>query len=110
MVVSNMMYATKIDLFEKFTTDFLRSTDQTLNWFPQLTSDLRECGTLRNKVVHANWMYTNDDGYTQVKIRVGKQGLEHELTQFTKDSMDKIVAKIDATRTQLDYFSVEYLP
>lgn len=110
MVVSNMMYATKIDLFEKFTTEFLRSIDRPLDWFPQLMSDLRECGTLRNKVVHANWMYTNDDGYTQVKIKVGKQGLEHELTQFTKESMDQIVAKIDATRTQLDYLSVEFLP
>jgi hypothetical protein len=110
MVVSNMMYATKIDLFEKFTADLLRSKDQTLDWFPQLMSDLRECGTLRNKVVHANWMYTNDDGYTQVKIRFGKQGLEHELTQFTTESMDLIVAKIEATRTQLDYLSVEFLP
>ena len=62
MVVSNMMYATKIDLFEKFTADFLRSINQPLDWFSQLMSDLRECGTLRNKVVHANWMYTNDDG------------------------------------------------
>ena len=55
-------------------------------------------------------MYTNDDGYTQVKIKIGKQGLEHELTQFTQESMDQIVTKIDATRTQLDYLSMEFLP
>jgi hypothetical protein len=109
MVVSNMMYATKIELFERFTADLLRSTGQTLDWFPQLLSDLRECGTLRNKIVHANWMYTDNDGYTQVKIKVGKQGLEHELTQFTKDSMDQIIAKIDSARTQLDYLSMECL-
>jgi hypothetical protein len=41
---------------------------------------------------------------------VGKQGLEHELTQFTKESMDQIIAKIEATRTQLDYLSMEFLP
>lgn len=42
MVLSNMMYATKIDLFEKFSGDFLRSGNQTLDWFPQLMSDLRD--------------------------------------------------------------------
>jgi hypothetical protein len=110
MVVSNMMYATKVDLFEKFTTDFLRSRDQPIEWFPQLMSDLRECGTLRNKVVHANWLYTDDDGYTQVKIRVGKQGLEHELTQFTKEAMNLIIGKIEAARDRLDYFNMEFLP
>lgn len=109
MVVSNMMYTTKIDLFERFTTDFLRVTDLSVDWFPRLMSDLRECGTLRNKVVHANWMYTNDDGYTQVKIRFGKQGLEHELTQFTKESMDMIIAKIESIRADLDYLSMEVL-
>ena len=109
MVVSNMMYATKIDLFEKFTADQLRSKGQSLEWFPKLMSDLRECGTLRNKVVHSNWMYTDTDGYTQVKIKVGKQGLEHELTQFTKEAMKLIVGKIEATRSQLDYLDMEFL-
>lgn len=110
MVVSSMMYATKIDLFEKFTADFLRSSNQPLEWFPQLMSDLRECGTLRNKVVHANWLYTDDDGYTQVKIKFGKQGLEHELTQFTRESMNSIVAKIEGARTDLDYLDTKFLP
>ncbi len=32
MVVSNMMYTTKIDLFEKFTTDFFRATDRFVDW------------------------------------------------------------------------------
>ncbi len=109
MIVSNMIYATKIDLFEKFTLEFLRYTDHSLDWFPQLMSNLRECGALRNKVVHANWMYTNNDGYTQVKIRFGERGLEHEVTQFTKESMRKIVAKIEEARSQLDYLITEYL-
>lgn len=110
MVVSNMMFATKVDLLEKFIADLFRDIGQSLDWFPQLMSDLRECGTLRNKVVHANWMYTDGDGYTQVKIKISKQGLEHELTQFTKDAMDLIVAKIDATRAQLDNLVMEFLP
>ena len=110
MVVSNMMFATKVDLLERFMTDLFRDIDKSFDFFPQLMSDLRECGALRNKVVHANWMYTDDDGYTQVKIKIGKQGLEHELTQFTKDSMDRIVAKIDTSRAELDYRVIDFLP
>ena len=64
LVVGNMMYATKLDLFERFASDFFCERDDQPNWFSSLISDLRECGSLRNKVVHANWMHTNEDGYT----------------------------------------------
>lgn len=109
LVVGNMMYATKLDLFERFTSDFFRERGDQPAWLPTLLSDLRECGSLRNKVVHANWMHTNDEGYTQVKIKFSKRGLEHELVQFSKDSLDLIIEKIDATRCQLDYLSMEFL-
>ncbi|MNV53916.1 hypothetical protein D3C71_1460810 [compost metagenome] len=104
------MYATKLDLFDRFTTDFLRSAANEPVWLPKLMSDLRECGTLRNKVVHANWMYTNSEGYTQVKIKVGKRGLEHELTQFTAEALQLIIQKIQSTRELLDYLNMEFLP
>lgn len=110
LVVANMMYATKLDLFERFATDFLRATDNEPEWFPKFISELRECGTLRNKVVHASWMYTNSEGYTQVKIKVGKRGLEHELTQFTAESLQLIIKKIQSTRDQLDYLNMDFLP
>ncbi|NVN61925.1 hypothetical protein FGL97_01500 [Pseudomonas putida] len=109
LVVGNMMYATKLDLFERFTSDYFRERGDQPAWLPTLLSDLRECGSLRNKVVHANWMHTNDKGYTQVKIKFSKRGLEIELVQFSKDSLDLIIEKIDATRGQLDYLSMEFL-
>lgn len=109
LVVGNMMYATKLELFERLTSDFFRAVGDQPTWFSQLLSDLRECGSLRNKVVHANWMYTNEEGYTQVKIKFGKRGLEHELVQFTKESLGLIIGKIEAARGQLDYLSMELL-
>ncbi|SDS73155.1 hypothetical protein SAMN05216496_2273 [Pseudomonas sp. Z003-0.4C(8344-21)] len=109
LVVGNMMYATKLDLFERFTSDVFRGIGDQPVWFSQLLSDLRECGSLRNKVVHANWMHTNEDGYTQVKIKFSKRGLEHELVQFSKDSLELIIGKIEAARDQLDYLNVEFL-
>lgn len=110
LVVGSMMYATKLDLFERFSSEFFRDVGDQPECFSQLLSVLRECGSLRNKVVHANWMYTNDDGYTQVKIKFGKRGLEHELVQFTKESLEIIIRKIEAAREQLDYIIMEYLP
>lgn len=110
LVVGSMMYATKLDMFERFASDFFRSVGDQPACFTRLLSDLRECGSLRNKVVHANWMYTNDDGYTQVKIKITKRGLEHELVQFTKDSLELIIGKIEAARDQLDYLNIEFLP
>jgi hypothetical protein len=110
LVVGNMMYATKLDMFERFASDFFRAVGDQPACFTQFLSDLRECGSLRNKVVHANWMYTNDDGYTQVKIKITKRGLEHELVQFTKDSLELIIGKIEAARDQLDYLNIEFLP
>jgi len=109
LVVANMMYATKLDLFERFTSEFLRDKGDQPVWLSQLLSDLRECGSLRNKVVHANWMHTDEDGYTQVKIKFSKRGLEHELVQFSKSSLELIIDKIEATRNQLDYLSMEFL-
>jgi hypothetical protein len=110
LVVANMMYATKLDLFERFANDFLRASANAPEWFPKVISELRECGTLRNKVVHANWMYTDSDGYTQVKIKVSKRGLEHELTQFTAESLQRIIQKIQTVREQLDHLNMVYLP
>jgi len=38
-------------------------------------------------------MYTYEEGYTQVKIKFSKRGLEHELVQFSKDSLELIIDK-----------------
>ncbi|MNH22880.1 hypothetical protein D3C79_827540 [compost metagenome] len=83
--------------------------DDQPTWLSSLISDLWECGSLRNKVVHANWMHTNEEGYTQVKIKFSKRGLEHELVQFSIDSLELIIDKIEVTRGQLDYLTTEFL-
>ena len=108
MVLSNMMYSAKVDLFGKFASDSLLSRGLELEWFPKLLSDLKECGALRNKVVHANWMYTNKEGYTHIKIKVGKRGLEHELCQLDERAMEHVLEKIYEARDWLDYYIIEY--
>ncbi|WP_199483670.1 hypothetical protein [Vibrio owensii] len=106
-VLHSMMYSTKVDLFKKFSDDLMRNFELEIEYYKSLLSELKECGVLRNKVVHANWEYTDDDGYTQVKYKVGNDGLEHELCQFSVDSLSKIVEKIYDTRNKLSDFEVE---
>jgi hypothetical protein len=107
LVLHSMMYSTKVDLYKKFNDDFIRNFDWEFPEYKELISSLKECGVLRNKVVHANWEYTDEEGYTQVKFKVGEDGLEHELCQFTEESLEKIVDKINETRHALSDFDEE---
>lgn len=107
LVLHSMMYSTKVDLFKKFNDDFIRGFGWDIKEYKPLISSLKECGVLRNKVVHANWEYTDEDGYTQVKFKVGNDGLEHELCQFSVESLDAIVDQIYQTRHALSDFDEE---
>lgn len=108
LVLQNTMYRTKVELYERFTAEHIRVLNMRLNGFVELIEDLKECGTLRNRVVHANWQYTDAEGFTQVRIRVGKQGLEHELWQFSIESMWQVLEKIQKTRLKLEEFDEEF--
>lgn len=107
LVLHSMMYSTKVDLYKKFNDDFIRAFEWDFPEYKGLISALKECGVLRNKVVHANWEYTDEEGYTQVKYKVGNEGLEHELCQFSQESFKKITEKIYETRRVLGEFDEE---
>lgn len=101
LVLYSMMYSTKVDLYKKFNDDFIRAYDWDIPNYKGLISSLKECGVLRNKVVHANWECTDEEGYTQIRYRVGSEGLEHELCQFTENSLEIIFKKMYETRHAL---------
>lgn len=107
LVLHSMMYSTKVDLYKKFTEDFLRAFNWEIPIYKTLIPLLKECGDLRNKVVHANWEQTNNDGYTQIKYKLGANGLDHELCQFSADSLEMILKKIHKARHALSGFEEE---
>jgi hypothetical protein len=107
LVLHSMMYSTKVDLYKKFSDDFIRAYGWEMPKYKDLISSLKECGVLRNKVVHANWEYTDEEGFTQVKYKVGTGGLEHELCQFSEESLQNILEKIYETRHALGGFDEE---
>lgn len=104
IVLHNMGYQTKVDLYARFTNEHLRMMNWEVEVHDQLLSALGECGALRNRVVHANWGYTDEEGYTQVRIKHTKQGFEHELWQFSIEAMGEILRKISDTIGLLEKF------
>jgi septin family protein len=107
LVLHTMMYATKVELYERFRSEELRLCSLDIPSFKALMSCLKECGTLRNRVVHANWQYTDNEGYTHVRFKMGKQGLEHELIQFSVESLEQIIEKIIEARNSIEAFEDE---
>jgi hypothetical protein len=108
LVFHKMMYAAKVEVYERIKTESMLMLNLEFPDFKDLVSQLKECGTLRNRVVHARWHYTDDEGYTHVRFEMGKKGLEHELVQFSRDSLEKILEKIIDTKSWLDEFEEEY--
>jgi hypothetical protein len=109
IVMHKMTFATKVDLFKRFSDDFHRACEggisnyeQLISTFEYLITNLRECGRLRNLVVHADWENTDDDGYTYVRLKFHKNGMEQEYIQFSKASLQKITDLISTTRELLD--------
>jgi hypothetical protein len=105
IVLHKMSYATKVDLFKRFSDDMHSSCGITINIYDKLIQNLKECGRLRNLVVHADWENTDDDGYTYVNLKISKKTMEQEYMQFSEQSLTEIIELIVNTRVQLsDYW------
>ncbi|EHK9127534.1 hypothetical protein KCU33_003904 [Vibrio parahaemolyticus] len=101
IVLNKLNYSSKVDLMKRFCDDFQVGTARKLEGYEQIITNLNECGRLRNMVVHANWETTDAEGYTYVKLKMSKKGMNQEYTQFTEDSMEKITSLIVKTKCDL---------
>ena len=104
IVLHKMTYSSKVDLFKRFSDDFHSSFDDIIDGYDELIRNLKECGRLRNLVVHADWESTNENGFTYVNLRISKNGMEQEYVQFSDDSLQKIIKLILETRSDLYKF------
>ena len=104
IVLNKMGFSAKIDLLKRFCDNFQINLDENINGYDQIINDLRESARLRNLVAHANWESIDEEGYTYVKLKISKQGMQQEYVQFTEESLQKIVELIIKTRYNLDQF------
>lgn len=99
-----MNYSSKVELFKRFCDDFQVGLNNQLEGYELLINDLAESGRLRNLVVHANWESTDDEGYTYVRLKMSKKGMQQEYVQFTEDSLQKIIELVIKTQFKLHEF------
>jgi len=86
-VIYKRSYADKVDLFKRILLAHQNAVNKIMPIFEKLISNLREAGELRNLVVHADWESAYDDGYTLCKLKINKNGIQHEYVQFTPESL-----------------------
>ena len=104
IVLNKMGFSTKIDLLKRFCDDFQFSLDKELDGYERLINDLKESARLRNLIAHANWESTNEEGYTFVRLKMSKNGMQQEYVQFTEESLQKIIELILKTSSNLRDF------
>ena len=104
IVLHKMNYSTKVDLFKRFNDELFIDVIPVIDGYQELIQNLKECGRLRNLVVHADWENTDNDGYTYVRLIISQKGMEQEYLQFSEDSLLKIIDLVLKTRGQLDKF------
>ena len=104
IVLNKMNYSAKVDLLKRFSDDFQVGLDRQHEGYEQLINDLNESGRLRNLVVHANWESTDHEGYTYVRLKMSKSGMQQEYIQFTEESLQKIIELVIKTRYNLSEF------
>lgn len=103
IVLNKMNYASKVELFKRFSDDF-QTYVRPLEGYDSLLINLKEAGRLRNLVVHANWESTDEEGFTYVRLKMSQKGMQQEYVQFTQDSLQQIIELIIKTRFDLYEF------
>lgn len=104
IVLNKMGFSAKVDLLKRFCDDFQMGLNITIDGYEELINNLRESARLRNLVSHANWGSTDDKGYTYVRLKMSKKGMQQEYVQFTEESLQKITLLLLQARTELIEF------
>lgn len=107
IVIHKMSYSSKIDLFSRMIKSKELGMELKYPSFDNIIKNLKECGSLRNAVVHAEWENMTSDGYTYVNLRFNKNGWKQEYRQFDIESLEAIDDLIHDTYIMLSEFEEE---
>lgn len=108
VIIHKLSYSAKVDLFYRMIRSMELTFEKDLPSLNTLIQDLRQCGTLRNAVVHADWNHVNEDGFTYVKLDFNNNdGLKQHYWQFTADSLMDIIKLISETNLAFDKYDEE---
>jgi hypothetical protein len=103
-----MNYYDKIDFIDRYSSWLQKIYGKEMRLHSSLIKQLKECGRLRNMVIHAEWETSDLDGYTFTKLRIGAKGIQQEYAQFSIESLKKIKKLIIDTDNLLSEYEEEY--
>ena len=108
LITQNLNYSAKVDLFNRYSEHIQHISNKEIKLHEKLIFDLKECGRLRNVVVHAEWNSVDLDCYAFVKFRFKKNDIIQEFVQLNEDSLIKIRNLIIDTHNSFDEYEEEY--
>lgn len=108
IVTHGMNYSAKVDLLKRYAEHAQSITEKEIIGHTQTMAELRECGTLRNMIVHAEWETADIDGYTLIKVKVKKGKLIQEYVQFDLESIKNIRSRIISLTNELHEYEKKY--
>lgn len=108
IVTHGMSYSAKVDLLKRYVEHAQSIAESEIKSHKDVMAELRECGTLRNMVVHAEWETADLDGYTLIKVKVKQGELIQEYVQFDLESLKSIRTRINSLTDQLYEYEQEY--
>ncbi|MHA1615677.1 MAG: hypothetical protein ACTSYJ_12595 [Candidatus Thorarchaeota archaeon] len=104
IVIYKLGFSSKLDLFRRFWLFRQEYFEKEAKVAFELIEMLRDIGNLRNTVVHADWESAHDDGYTLCRMKVHRERICHEYIQFSVESLEKILEKIDLCLEKYDEY------
>jgi hypothetical protein len=108
IVTHGMSYSAKVDLLKRYAEHAQSVAKREIKSHKNVMSELKECGTLRNMVVHAEWETVDVDGYTLIKVKIKQGELIQEYVQFDLKSLKSIRARITSLTDELYEYEQEY--
>jgi hypothetical protein len=104
LVLHGMPFAARVELYARFYDTLHGGLDASAAEYNALIHELKELGTLRNLVIHADWASTDTAGYTYVRLKINRGKLQQDYTQMTAESLAAITKRIDAAMDRIDKY------
>lgn len=108
IVTHGMSYSAKVDLLKRYVEHAQSVAEREIEGHKDVMAEMRECGTLRNMVVHAEWETADVDGYTLIKVKVKQGKLIQEYVQFDLESLKNIRTRITSLTDELYEYEQKY--
>lgn len=105
IVINGMHYNAKVEMFKRLCDDLHNACGKVPPTYKDLIENLKEAGRIRNSIVHADWLSTDEEGYTFMKMNITVNGMKQEYIQFSEESLNRFMRELTVYNHQLSDYS-----